>query len=124
MASALHRLMLQWVRGKALPPPPTALYLSFHENGSEVSAVFGGRILVPLELWSEPVLRDGYWCVENLQQVNLPQTNAAIRISAAGVWSEPVRGMELMAGRLETPVDLGEHEILVFARGSLVLRGL
>jgi hypothetical protein len=124
MASALHKLMLQWVRGKALPPPPTALFLSFHADGSEVSAAFGGRILVPLELWSEPVLRDGYWCVENQQQVNLPQTSAPIRISGVGVWSEEGRGMELMAGKLETPVELGEHEVLVFARGALVMRGL
>jgi hypothetical protein len=132
----LAQQTLNWFRSSQLDLPPTNLFISLHSadpgrNGttSDITvAVAGGRGTLPTANLSAPVLSalpGGGFQISNTAPV-LMTSNApgSGTLTFFGVWTAITGGNFLAYGTLTTPITAQVGDVLQFATGQLVIRGL
>lgn len=126
---------LNWFKGTSFVAAPSSnLFLSLHtENptgtgstGDVTTAIAGARATLPIANLSSPTAAvGGGRQISNTAPV--PVTNSATStatITYFGIWSAASAGNFLAYGILATPVDVIPGDILQFATGQLVIRGI
>lgn len=122
---------LDWLRGSAFPPPPSALYLSLHSStlaspGDEVSSAVGGRVLVNQSDFSTTRWLNGVDGgtreIVNNRAIVFDIASSQIEAVTFAIWDAPVSGVQLLKGDVIPDTTIAEGDPAVFLSGSLSLR--
>lgn len=132
----LAQQSLNWFRSTQLDLPPTNLFISLHSadpgrNGTSndvTATVAGARGTLSTANLSAPVqsaLPGGGFQISNTAAVLMTSNAAgAATLTYFGVWDTLSGGNFLAYGLLTTPVNAQVGDVLQFAIGQLIIRGL
>ncbi|MGB7563820.1 MAG: hypothetical protein WBM08_03610 [Prochlorococcaceae cyanobacterium] len=108
--------------------PPQMLFLSLHTArpavvSNEVSARFGGRIVIAAADLGEPETGiGGLREVRNLRALISQPANEKLRLEAIGIWSDASGGLQLLSGIIEPGLVVERGDPAVFLTGDVRLR--
>jgi hypothetical protein len=121
--------LLGWLRGRAMPVPPTMLYLSFHSSrppggSSEVSAQLGGRVpLMGATDLSEPRRgASGLREIVNTKALISGVAEQRLVIESIGLWTDSTGGQLVLGASVEPALVVEKGDPAAFFSGQLILR--
>lgn len=126
---------LNWFKGTSFVAAPSGnVFVSLHSEsptssgsvGDVTTAIAGGRATLPIANLSSPTAATGGGRqISNTASISV--TNSATSTATVtyfGIWSAATGGNFLAYGLLTTPVNVLPGDILQFATGQLVIRGI
>lgn len=128
LTAPLQDQLLNWFRGIEVASPPQMLFLSLHTArpavvSNEVSARFGGRIVIAAADLGEPETGiGGLREVRNLRALISQPANEKLRLEAIGIWSDASGGLQLLSGIIEPGLVVERGDPAVFLTGDVRLR--